>query len=174
MMRSVLSVCVMFALLLQGLNAQYKVRLVNGTAPWNGRLEVLYNGTWRRVCSYGIRKQETQVVCRMLGFNTSQVYNVSLYKYSMRYNGFLFDNLRCTGEETSLEKCNHTRIITGLWCRYATAITCNSQNIQVRLNVISPNRRQVQTDIEVGHWRTVCVESDVTARVVCRQLGLPW
>ncbi|XP_025100085.1 deleted in malignant brain tumors 1 protein-like [Pomacea canaliculata] len=171
MMRSVLSVCVMFTLLLQGLNAQGKVRLVNGTAPWNGVLEMLYRGTWGQVCIYGIRKQEAQVVCRMLGFNTSHVFTTSLLIDSVSYNYIIFDNLRCTGEETSLEKCSDTEIISDPWCPYVVGITCNSQNIQVRLNFISG---QVEIDIGGGHWGTMCVSTDNIARVVCRQLGLPW
>ncbi|XP_025102880.1 lysyl oxidase homolog 4-like [Pomacea canaliculata] len=174
MMRSVLSVCVMFALLLQGLNAQRQVRLVNGTAPWNGLLEMLYRGRWLTVCSYGIRKQESQVVCRMLGFNTSQVYITSLFIDSMSYNYIRFGDLRCTGEETRLGKCSHTEISSDTWCDNVVAITCNSQNIQVRLNVISPTRGHVQIHIGVGRWRPVCVSTDNIARVVCRQLRLPW
>ncbi|XP_025100088.1 deleted in malignant brain tumors 1 protein-like [Pomacea canaliculata] len=174
MMRSVLSVCVMFTLLLQGLNAQLKVRLVNGAAPWNGGLEMLYRGKWLPVCDYSFRKQEAQVVCRELGFNTSQVYITSLFINSERYNYIRFDNLRCTGEETSLEKCRHTGFSSDPWCRSVIGITCNLENLQVRLNVISPNRHQVEINIGVGDWWTLCVESDNTARVVCRQLGLPW
>ncbi|XP_025100090.1 deleted in malignant brain tumors 1 protein-like [Pomacea canaliculata] len=177
MMRSVLSVCVMFTLLLQGLNAQLQVRLVNGTAPWNGVLEVLFERTWRTVCRKKFRKQDAQVVCRMLGFNTSQVYTASLYRYSMNFNRIRFDNLGCTGNETSLDKCSH-RVHT---CRYFWAsgstvigITCNSRNIQVRLRTMQPNRRHVHIDIGVGRWGPVCVSSNNTARVVCRQLGLPW
>ncbi|XP_025100097.1 deleted in malignant brain tumors 1 protein-like [Pomacea canaliculata] len=174
MMRSVLSVCVMFTLLLQGLNAQSEVRLVNGTAPWNGLLEMLYRGTWGTVCDYMFGKQETQVVCRMLGFNTSHVYITSLLIDSMSYNDIMFGDLRCTGEETSLEKCNYTWIMSDARCSYVVAITCNSQNIQVRLNVISSNRGEVEIHIGVGHWWRLCVSTNLTARVVCRHLGLPW
>ncbi|XP_025100099.1 deleted in malignant brain tumors 1 protein-like [Pomacea canaliculata] len=174
MMRSVLSVCVMFPLLLQGLNAQLPVQLVNGTATWNGRLEILYRGTWYLVCDNRFRRQEAQVVCRMLGFNTSHVYSTSVLIDSESYNYIRFVDLRCTGEETSLEKCNYTEIISDLTCDYVNAITCNSQNIQVRLNLISPNRGWVEIDIGVNQWRNLCVSSDNTARVVCRHLGLPW
>ncbi|XP_025100086.1 deleted in malignant brain tumors 1 protein-like [Pomacea canaliculata] len=177
MMRSVLSVCVMFTLLLQGLNAQLQVRLVDGAAPWNGFLEMLYNGTWYPVCVDKFSKQDAQVVCRMLGFNTSHVYTASLYRYSRSYNHIMFDDLRCTGEETTLEMCNYTRIIRDLSNRDVIAVTCNSQNMQVRLrdiNFLGPNRRQVEIDIGVGQWGPVCVSTNNTARVVCRQLGLPW
>ncbi|XP_025102892.1 scavenger receptor cysteine-rich domain superfamily protein-like [Pomacea canaliculata] len=174
MMRSVLSVCVMFTLLLQGLNAQRKVRLVNGTAPWNGRLEMSKNGTWGPVCVNKFRKQDAQVVCRMLGFNTSQVYTASPSLDSVRYNNIMFGYLWCTGEETSLEKCSYTDIISYTRCPHVIAISCNSQNIQIRLIVMPTNKRQVEIDIGVGQWRTLCVPTNNTARVVCRQLGLPW
>ncbi|XP_025100092.1 deleted in malignant brain tumors 1 protein-like [Pomacea canaliculata] len=174
MMRSVLSVCVMFTLLLQGLNAQSEVRLVNGTAPWNGVLEVLFERTVCTVCDQRFRKQDAQVVCRMLGFNTSQVYTASLFVDIRSYNHIRFDELSCTGEETSLEMCSGRWISFLPRCSYVIGITCNSQNIQIRLIVMPPNRRQVEIDIGVGHWRPVCVSTNNIARVVCRQLGLPW
>lgn len=47
---------------------QMKARVVGGTEG-NGRLEILYNGTWNTVCNNGFHNKEAQVACRMLGFS---------------------------------------------------------------------------------------------------------
>ncbi|XP_025100089.1 lysyl oxidase homolog 3A-like [Pomacea canaliculata] len=136
---------------------------------------MLYDGTWSTVCVFGFRKQEAQVTCRMLGFNTSQVFAVSTdrYGYGLDYKML---HLKCKGEETSLQQCSHTRFYTD-FCHNVVGITCNTEHARLRLRDtqnMGPDRGQAQIDIGDGDWETVCVTSDVTAGVVCRQLGLPW
>ena len=45
-----------------------RARLVNGSSTSNGRLEILYNGTWSTVCDDSFGAPEAVVACRMLGF----------------------------------------------------------------------------------------------------------
>lgn len=59
---------------------------MNGTAPWNGRLEILYNGTWGTVCDDIFGKEEAQVACRMLGF----VRCVTFYGLAFMCNFIIF------------------------------------------------------------------------------------
>ncbi len=44
------------------------VRLVNGSSPSAGLLEILYNNTWGTVCNDGFYQTEAIVVCNMLGY----------------------------------------------------------------------------------------------------------
>lgn len=44
------------------------VRLTNGSTSSEGRVEVLYNGTWNTICSDHWGLHEGQVVCQQLGF----------------------------------------------------------------------------------------------------------
>ena len=44
------------------------MRLVNGTAEWNGRLEVCHKGHWGAVCETRFEDVDALVVCRQLGF----------------------------------------------------------------------------------------------------------
>lgn len=44
-----------------------KVRLVGGSEPNSGRLEVQFYGIWGTVCDDGFDDNDAKVVCRMLG-----------------------------------------------------------------------------------------------------------
>ena len=46
-------------------------RLVNGTSPHSGRLEVQHDGEWSTVCEDGFGAEEARVACRMLGLDRS-------------------------------------------------------------------------------------------------------
>lgn len=46
-----------------------QIRLV-GPSPYQGRVEILYNGTWGTVCDNGFGPIDSKIVCRMLGFET--------------------------------------------------------------------------------------------------------
>ena len=47
------------------------VRLINGLYPWEGRVEMFYEGRWGTVCNNGWNAPEAIVVCHQLGYNTS-------------------------------------------------------------------------------------------------------
>ena len=42
------------------------VRLVDGSSPYNGRVEVYYNGVWGTVYETGADNELAEVVCRQL------------------------------------------------------------------------------------------------------------
>ena len=49
-----------------------KLRLVGGTTPNRGRLEILKNGLWGTVCSFHFDKAEADVACRQMGFHHAE------------------------------------------------------------------------------------------------------
>lgn len=53
-----------------------RIRLVNGSTPWMGRVEVSYKGAWATVAgrSTTFDDKAAEVVCRMLGYPTYVFY----------------------------------------------------------------------------------------------------
>ena len=48
-----------------------RVRLTGGLTPYEGRVEVLYNGVWGTVCGHkdsAWTNKDAQVICRNLGY----------------------------------------------------------------------------------------------------------
>ena len=44
------------------------VRLVNGTTPYEGRVEICYDGVWGSVCGSGWDYWDAALVCLQMGF----------------------------------------------------------------------------------------------------------
>ena len=55
----------------------FTVRLIEGSSPRDGRLEVLNNGVWGGVCS-GVDDAAAAVVCYMLGYGYDYAFVVVL------------------------------------------------------------------------------------------------
>lgn len=56
------------------------IRLVGGTGPQEGRVEVCYGGAWGTVTDFGFNIADARVVCRQLGYNDNCEYP---FKYEL-------------------------------------------------------------------------------------------
>ncbi|KAL8599291.1 hypothetical protein ACOMHN_008006 [Nucella lapillus] len=167
------------------------VRLV-GPLPDRGRLEVKYfNQSWGTVCDDGFDTQDAAVVCRMLGLPTAnaQVKQSGIYGAGSSSQKILLDDLRCTGNETSIFFCPHSGLGShncghsedvGVFCPPSAGETTGLPVIWTR-----PVPGAIMGSIEGGGSRgrlnaivngqrgTVCDDgaSNALAALVCRQLG---
>ena len=80
------------------------VRLVGGSGPHEGRVEVYHNGTWGTVCDDGWDLQDATVVCRQLGYDTS-VGALGRAAFGEGSGPIWYANVNCNGREANLTQC---------------------------------------------------------------------
>lgn len=86
--------------------ADGSVRLVGGSRPHEGRVEVFYIGRWGTVCSNQWDISDATVVCHQLGFTSAEAALSVVAQLFGQGNGFIWLNrVSCTGIETNLTQC---------------------------------------------------------------------
>ncbi|XP_051748214.1 deleted in malignant brain tumors 1 protein-like [Ctenopharyngodon idella] len=145
------------------------VRLVNGSDPCSGRVEVLYNGTWGTVCDDDWDLSDAAVVCREMG--CGNVIEAKSGAYFGQGSGQIcMEDVNCAGTESSLKTC-----WTSGWgihdCEHYedAGVICNSIKL-VNGSDSCSGRVEVLYN---GTWGTVCDDGwDLSdAAVVCREMG---
>ena len=63
------------------------VRLMYGSGPWEGNVQLCYNGIWGWVCDNSWTSNDARVVCNQLGYSTSSMY--------LHHLTLLYSNDRC-------------------------------------------------------------------------------
>ncbi|XP_052271845.1 neurotrypsin-like [Dreissena polymorpha] len=87
--------------------SEINIRLVNGSRPSEGRLEVFNNNIWGTVCNDDFDTSAAKVVCRMLGFAGNLFVPAVLESpnYGQGTGPIWLDDVRCNGNESSLSYC---------------------------------------------------------------------
>ena len=72
------------------------LRLIGGSRPGAGRVEISYNGSWGTVCDNDWDKRDAHVVCRQLGY-PSAVSAPRLARFGRGSGKIWLDDVQCQG-----------------------------------------------------------------------------
>ncbi|XP_041455031.1 neurotrypsin-like [Lytechinus variegatus] len=154
----------------------YDLRLVGGSTPSEGRVEIYMYAQWGRVCSDDWDDNESMVVCRQLGYlGVSETFSEGAV-YGEGTGLVQLAEVSCTGTETSLLYCFHRRTWGSDDCTQDVGVRCQEYSEgSLRLTGgkdVNEGRLEIY---HLGAWGTVCfTEWDmVDGLVACRQLGYP-
>ncbi|NXF96701.1 SRB4D protein, partial [Eubucco bourcierii] len=164
-----------------------------------GRVEILYNGSWGTVCDDDWDIVDANVVCRQLGCGHAIAMPAAM-TFGQGSGPILLDNVDCKGQEAALSECwSHGWGIHNCYHYEDVAVVCNDLHwagtAACGWPLVAPapcpaqlcpagdgsirlvsGADSCQGRVEIfyrGHWGTVCDDdwglSD--ASVVCRQVG---
>ena len=114
------------------------VRLVNGGRgrPYQGRVEVYYRGRWGTICDDGFDINEGNVICRYLGYCHGALRVYGSARFGRGRGPIWFDDMRCTGRETSPFRCRKRTPIGSHNCGHHedAGVVCRSK-FKIYLNI---------------------------------------
>ncbi|XP_062508459.1 neurotrypsin-like [Corticium candelabrum] len=86
------------------------IRLVDGPSSKEGRLEMFDGTQWGTVCDDGFSDSEARVVCRQLGYSTSNSKARGNSYYGYAKGRIVLEDVDCYGDESRLLSCFHDRL----------------------------------------------------------------
>ncbi|XP_062601529.1 deleted in malignant brain tumors 1 protein-like isoform X4 [Saccostrea cucullata] len=151
----------------------HTIRLVNGSLPYEGRVEIKHNGIWGTVCDDGFDKKDAVVICSMLGFPRSNAFAKSSAFYGRGNGKIWIDGLSCGGHENNIFECESETL--------GEHDCSNSEDAGVLCSPVQDLRLKggqssTMGRVEIkynGTWGTVCDNrwDDDAAAVLCSMLG---
>lgn len=148
----------------------FQVRLVKGSTPSEGLVQVSYGGEWGTICDSYWEDKDARVVCRQLGYLDGVAQPNSFYGAGDGPSWLYY--VRCDGDEKSIWSCTNSGFnVSHPSCRnhkYDASVYCTDR---VRLE---PNVTYGAVEIwNDEKYQLVCADGfdDVAAKVVCRSAG---
>ena len=102
---------------------QKEVRLVDGTGPWEGRLQIWLNDTWMSVCKYRVNYLSA-TACRQLGYDAY----TSSFRYANGREKLFLHNVQCdSNENDNIMSCNRDKWFSQATCSsYVFYVHCQN------------------------------------------------
>ncbi|XP_060112419.1 deleted in malignant brain tumors 1 protein-like [Heteronotia binoei] len=149
-----------------------EVRLVGGSTPCTGRVEVFQNQQWGTVCENGWDMKEARVVCREVGCGDA-IAAPGRAKYGQGSGPTWMNAVNCTGSEESLRKCPANPSAEHSCDHSQDASVECAEAPEIRL---AEGLTHCSGRVEIFHeqlWGTICDDDwDLEdANVVCHYLG---
>ncbi|XP_078611889.1 uncharacterized protein LOC144882157 isoform X2 [Branchiostoma floridae x Branchiostoma japonicum] len=130
-------------------------RLTDGMYPWEGKVEVFFQGRWCKVCSGYFGNMETAILCRELGYGPSTYrssYRIGLGEESVRISSN--NAIDCQGDEEKLVHCYQRDTVF-------TRSQCSNRNAQfVRCLPVSTHSTVPDTTCTSHAWGGLRMASD--------------
>ncbi|KAL7644494.1 UNVERIFIED_CONTAM: hypothetical protein RMT77_005326 [Armadillidium vulgare] len=153
-----------------------KVRLVGGSTPNEGRVEILLGGVWGTICDDDFDDYDAKVVCRMLGYEGGGIAHKK--GFFGKGNGPIWlDNVDCLGNETKLSQCRHSPPGTSA-CLHSedVGITCFTSNLMKTFDRSLKNKLPTSCGYQTPPFNTFLYDN--LAKIVggrtIRRLDSPW
>ncbi|XP_072394496.1 serine protease svh-1-like isoform X2 [Diabrotica undecimpunctata] len=90
----------------QHCEAPTELRLVGGTYPGEGRVEIKHNGIWGTICDDDFNEDAAKVVCKSLGYKGRSFVKKDAF-FGAGFGPIWLDQVSCYGNETELNTCTH-------------------------------------------------------------------
>jgi deleted-in-malignant-brain-tumors protein 1 len=146
--------------------------------PTAGRLMMYTSNSWGTVCRNSFGMEEATVVCRELGLPTVSPRIYLNLQFQRGYGDIKRRLLSCTGNETHLVNCTNSYTYCSHYSDVGVGCEEGCASGAIRL-LDGANSTEGRVEVcRDGAWGTIC-DDDVSwgseeARVVCKQLGLPY
>ena len=83
-----------------------RVRLIGGSSPLEGLVEIYHNNQWGTICNSGWDLNDATVVCHQLGFHgDAEAISNSEFGVGNSSTPIWLSNVRCVGTEDYLADC---------------------------------------------------------------------
>jgi len=84
------------------------IRLVDGSTPYEGRIEIFHAGRWGTICDDRWTMNNAKVACKQLGYGKAISWvRAAGFGQGLGTQPLMLDNLVCTGFEDKVSNCGH-------------------------------------------------------------------